>query len=90
MPVAVSTNTGKCDASVLFVATKVIVVAIAAVPVVSSFCSASVPAVLGKTTSTSAVLAAPTNVTPFVPLSVPSQNFILPPTVVLVAPITKL
>ena len=64
----------------------VTVVATATVSVVS----ASVPAVLGNTTSTSAVLAAPISVTPFVPLSVPSRNLILPPTVVLVAPITRL
>ena len=84
LPVAAVTKVGKHVASAPSSAT-VIVVAIAAVPVVSSFCSASVPAVLGNTTSTSAVLAAPTSVTPFVPLSVPSKNLILPPTVVLVA-----
>ena len=46
------------------------------------------PAVAGNVISTSAVLAAPTRVTPFVPLSVPSSSLILPPTVVLVALIT--
>ena len=50
--------------------------------------SATVPAVAGNVISTSAVLAAPTRVTPFVPLSVPSSSLILPPTVVLVALIT--
>ena len=45
----------------------------------------NVSAAAGKIRSTSAVEAAPTNVTAFVPLSVPSKNLILPPTVVLVA-----
>ena len=45
----------------------------------------NVSAAAGKIRSTFAVEAAPTNVTAFVPLSVPSKNLTLPPTVVLVA-----
>ena len=68
----------------------VTVVAMAAVPVVSAFARASVPADDGKTTSISATLAGPFRVTPFVPLSVPSRNLILPPALLLAAPITRL
>ena len=44
----------------------------------------------GNVTVTSAVLAGPSSVTPFVPLSVPSKNFIEPPALLLPAPITRL
>ena len=49
----------------------------------------SVSAAAGNVTVTSAVLAAPCNVTPFVPLFVPSKNLICPPTVAEAAPITS-
>ena len=86
-PVAAVTNRTLQLVSELSSAT-VTVVAIAAVPVMSELVSATVPAVAGKTISTSAVLAAPTRVTPLVPLSVPSSSLIFPPTLLLVALMT--
>ena len=47
----------------------------------------SVSAAAGSKTVTSAVLAGPCNVTPFVPLFVPSKNLIVPAALVLAAPI---